>query len=76
MDGEKYVTVKELADHLNVAEATVRQWIRVRELRAIEIGKGWRISQTDFLNFLQLKETAPRRAPLPRTEPDQRVSPT
>jgi excisionase family DNA binding protein len=71
MDGEDYVTVKDLADHLKVADATVRQWIRARELRAIEIGKGWRISQTDFQAFLLLKETAPRPAPLPRTEPDQ-----
>jgi excisionase family DNA binding protein len=71
MKNEHYMTVKELADHLKVAEATVRQWIRSRELRAIEIGKGWRISQTDFQAFLRLKETAPRPAPLPKTEPDQ-----
>lgn len=62
MPQEQYQTVKELADRLRVAEATVRRWIRSGALRAIDIGKGWRISASDLDQFLQAHETAPKRA--------------
>jgi hypothetical protein len=38
----------------------VRQWIKSGVLRAIDIGKGWRIADTDLLHFLTSRETAPR----------------
>lgn len=38
-----YQTVKDVADLLKVSEVTVRRWIKDGELRAIDIGKGWRI---------------------------------
>ena len=61
MPQDRYQTVQELADRLEVAEATVRQWIKSGLLRAIDIGKGWRISDTDLQQFLKSRETAPRR---------------
>lgn len=60
MPHDRYQTVRELAERLEVAEATVRQWIRSGELRAIDIGKGWRISDSDLERFLKDRETAPR----------------
>jgi len=60
MPQDSYQTVKEVADRLRVAEATVRHWIRDGELRAIDIGKGWRIADTDLAQFLRRHETAPR----------------
>jgi excisionase family DNA binding protein len=48
MPHDRYQTVKELAERLEVSEATVRQWIKAGELRAIDIGKGWRIADTDL----------------------------
>jgi len=60
MPHDRYQTVQELADRLEVAEATVRQWIRSGVLRAIDIGKGWRIADTDLERFLKARETAPR----------------
>ena len=50
-----------MADRLEVAEATVRQWIKNGELRAIDIGKGWRIADADLESFLKSRETAPRK---------------
>jgi excisionase family DNA binding protein len=60
MPKDRYQTVQELAERLEVAEATVRQWIRSGELRAIDIGKGWRIADTDLDQFLRARDTAPR----------------
>ena len=62
MPQDRYQTVQELADRLEVAEATVRQWIKSGALRAIDIGKGWRISDTDLARFLTDRETAPRQS--------------
>lgn len=60
MPHDRYQTVQELAERLEVAEATVRQWIKSGELRAIDIGKGWRIADTDLEHFLRAHETVPR----------------
>jgi excisionase family DNA binding protein len=60
MPYDHYQSVKELADRLKVAEATVRHWIKTGELRAIDIGKGWRIADADLQQFIRRRETAPR----------------
>lgn len=60
MARDQYQTVKEVADRLKVSEATVRGWIRHGELRAIDIGKGWRIADSDLAAFLQAHATAQR----------------
>lgn len=57
---DRYQTVHELAERLEVSEATVRQWIKSGDLRAIDIGKGWRIANTDLEYFLKARETSPR----------------
>jgi excisionase family DNA binding protein len=60
MPYDRYQTVQELAERLEVAEATVRRWIKSGELRAIDIGKGWRIAESDLARFLEARETTPR----------------
>lgn len=60
MPQDRYQTVQAIAERLDVAEATVRQWIKSGELRAIDIGKGWRVADTDLEQFLLARETAPR----------------
>ena len=59
---DQYQTVKEVAERLRVAEATVRHWIREGDLRVIDIGKGWRIANADLQDFLNRHETARRAA--------------
>ncbi len=71
MPKDRYQTVQEVADRLEVAEATVRQWIRSGALRAIDIGKGWRIADTDLALFLTARETAPRRGVPPHSAPPE-----
>ncbi|QXC52860.1 helix-turn-helix domain-containing protein (plasmid) [Agrobacterium salinitolerans] len=60
MPHDHYQTVQEIADRLKVSEATVRHWIKDGSLRAIDIGKGWRISDADLQDFLRRHETRPR----------------
>jgi excisionase family DNA binding protein len=60
MPHDRYRTVHEVADLLKVNEATVRHWIRDGELRAIDIGKGWRIADADLVDFFHHHETRPR----------------
>lgn len=70
MPQDRYQTVQELAERLEVAEATVRQWIKSGQLRAIDIGKGWRIADADLSRFLTSRETAPRKPYEPADDPD------
>ncbi|MBU2487044.1 MAG: helix-turn-helix domain-containing protein [Alphaproteobacteria bacterium] len=60
MARDQYQTVKDVADRLKVSEATVRGWIKDGELRAIEIGKGWRIADIDLDSFLSKHATRAR----------------
>ena len=57
---DSYQSVKDVAERLKVAEATVRHWIKTGELRAIDIGKGWRIATADLEQFLIRHQTTPR----------------
>ncbi|RDC71775.1 DNA-binding protein [Rhodovulum sp. 12E13] len=59
MSREQYRTVREVADLLQVNEVTVRRWIKDGELRAIDIGKGWRIGPEDLDAFLDDHATRP-----------------
>lgn len=57
---DQHQTVKEVVGRLKVAEVTRRLRIKEGQLRAIDIGKGWRIADTDLANFLLAHQTAPR----------------
>lgn len=59
MPNDRRQTVKESADHLKVAGATVRRWIGRGDPRAIDIGKGWRIADADLAALLKRRETTP-----------------
>lgn len=48
MPQDRCQTVGEVADRLKVAEAAVRHWIKSGDLRAINIGKGWRVADADL----------------------------
>lgn len=54
------LTVHDAADILKVRESTVRVLIKDKRLRAVKIGKEWRIAQRDLLAFLN--ENANREA--------------
>lgn len=56
----KFMTVREVADLAQVGEATVRHWIKEGELRAIDVGREWRIIPRDLEDFLDRHATRGR----------------
>jgi excisionase family DNA binding protein len=56
---ERYYTVKEIAQLLQIKETTVRQKIRGKELRAIQIGGEYRIGSGDLADYLRRQATMP-----------------
>lgn len=50
---EKVWTPEELADYLNVHPMTVLKMIKDKKLKAIKIGRMYRIMQKDFEDFLE-----------------------
>ncbi|MEE4173690.1 MAG: helix-turn-helix domain-containing protein [Xanthomonadales bacterium] len=52
MLNEPLMTVHDAADFLRVRESTVRALINDKRLRAVKVGKEWRIDPADLLSFL------------------------
>lgn len=42
------LTIHDVAEKLNVDERTIRELIRKNELRAIKVGKEWRVTEDDL----------------------------
>lgn len=51
-DLKKYLTVRQVADKLDISEESVRDLINYRELKAVKIGK-WRIKPADLDKFIK-----------------------
>ena len=47
------MTVHEVADLLKVKESTVRSWIKDNDLRAIKLGRDWRVAVKDLEAFVE-----------------------
>lgn len=63
MLSRRFMTVREVADLAQVSEATVRHWIREGALRAIDVGREWRIIPADLEDFLCRHATRAAAAP-------------
>jgi excisionase family DNA binding protein len=53
----RFLTVKDVADLVQVSEASVRHWIRLKQLRAIDLGREWRVIPRDLEAFMAMHET-------------------
>ncbi len=56
------LTVQEAADYLRVSRATIWRWCRTKKVRAIRIGREWRIINA---GLLQIQEDAAARETIP-----------
>lgn len=48
-----FFTPKEIAETLKVHHLTVLRWIKEGKIRAIKIGRGWRIKDEDLQKFIE-----------------------
>lgn len=59
----RFLTVREVAELVQVSEASVRHWIKFQHLRAIDLGREWRIIPRDLEAFLAAHETRAATSP-------------
>lgn len=52
---QKLYTCDQVAEHFQVGKAVVRHWINSKQLPAIKLGKGYRIRESDLLEFEKSK---------------------
>ena len=69
MPQHSFLIVHEVAELLRVAEATVRLWIKSGDLRAIDLGREWRVARSDLDDFLDRHATRPASARTEQGEP-------
>jgi excisionase family DNA binding protein len=53
MPRERLLTVAEVADHMRVSSMTVYRLIKSGSLKAVRVGKNYRIRTNDLDNYLQ-----------------------
>lgn len=51
-----WLTPGEIAKELKVSERSVYRWIDSGELKAVKLGRIWRIAKEDFDEFIQNKK--------------------
>lgn len=59
MLSKPFMTTHEVAELLRVSETTVRTWIHEAELRAIRIGREFRVAVKDLEAFVNAHATRP-----------------
>ncbi|HZK43074.1 MAG TPA: helix-turn-helix domain-containing protein [Syntrophomonadaceae bacterium] len=47
------LTLEEVAEILSVHVVTIRRMIHSKKIRAFKIGKGWRINESDLMEFIE-----------------------
>lgn len=55
----QFLRVKDVAELLRIGEVAVRAWIRSGDLRAVHVGREWRIAPRDLESFLERHANKP-----------------
>jgi len=55
MKDDNVLTTDEAAKYLKISKATLLNHIRQRKIRAIKVGRSWRILQSELYRFLKGK---------------------
>lgn len=66
MNLPKIYRVKDIAEYLLIDEDTVTKLIRNRELAGKKVGRDWRVTEDDLLEYLNSKKITRRRANITR----------
>jgi excisionase family DNA binding protein len=57
----RLLSIGEVAEYCAVSEKTVRRWIDSKQLRALRLGRQWRIAPEDLESFLLTRASWRRR---------------
>ncbi len=57
MLSKPFMTTQEIAELLKVKEPTVRSWIHHQELRAVKLGREFRVAVKDLEEFVNERTT-------------------
>ncbi len=69
---DRQLSLSEVAGLMGVSERTVRRWIKSGKLKAYKPGRDYRIMESDFRQFIEESEVAPKvQWPLPFEEVEQ-----
>jgi excisionase family DNA binding protein len=63
MERERWLTVAQVAEQLQVSEVTVRRWLREGALHGRQLGgrAGWRVSVEELERFMRARDGADAR---------------
>jgi excisionase family DNA binding protein len=50
---DEVLTTEEAIEYLKISKPTFLKYIRLRKIRAIKAGKGWRVLQSELVRFLR-----------------------
>jgi excisionase family DNA binding protein len=58
MERERWLTVAQVAEQLQVSEVTVRRWLREGALHGRQLGgrAGWRVAEAELERFMQARD--------------------
>lgn len=56
---ERFFTVEQVAESLQVHLDTVRRWLRTGQLQGLKIGRVWRISESELSKLAGHSQTPP-----------------
>lgn len=56
---DNYLTPEEVAKYLSVTDRTVYTWLRTNQLKAVKLGRLWRIKEKDLETFLAGNSNSP-----------------
>jgi excisionase family DNA binding protein len=52
----EFYTLQEIADTLKTPLSTIQKYVRSGKLKAVKIGKSYRVESADFQKFLELQK--------------------
>ena len=56
---EEFLTPDEVAVKLRIDQETVLRWLRTGKLPGYKVGKHWRVSHTDYVEFVERTRNQP-----------------
>lgn len=63
MDAFTLYTVDEITDILHISKKTLYKFIKNKTIKAVKIGKYWRIKQSDFIELVEKGTAKPPAQP-------------